>query len=289
MNVFNLNSFMTNNKLLLIGSFTFCVAFSTLALQGCSESSSEKENSTSSTDFEADTSYLDDLAEDQGIEVQDVPAESTANQTQTQAPDKPEKQYEDEEREWVAEEGSKSLLGRSRDRGKDIRDQIQNSTTPQNGIANTTFDEEYAQAAGFAWDMPDGWRMAVPASAYFAEMYIQNPLGNASVVFSKSTDPISQIKRSLESNITDTFGGTSRTKTTKQTVMDYQITVFDLEGTYLDPSGKGNRNGSPFYAIHAAVIELPTTKVVIKMWGPQDTVSQNLGKFDAMIKKMYER
>ncbi len=261
------------------------LATTLLLISGCSDSSEKQAVAT--PEFEADTSYLDDLAEDQGIDSSTPEPVEHAQSTEDRA--ETEKQYNDEEREWVKEGGSKSTLGKARDKAVDLGSQIQGSTEPENGLANTTFNEEYAQAAGFAWDMPEGWRMAVPAQGRFAEMYIQNQLGNASVSFTKEEGTLIQIRRNLEKSITDTFGGNSKTRTTNTTVSDFPVTYFDLEGTYIDPSGKGNRNGSPFYAIHAAVIELPTTKVLISLWGPQDTVNQSKAKLDAMIKSMYER
>ena len=130
--------------------------------------------------------------------------------------------------------------------------------------------------------------MAVPSAGNFGEMFIKHPLGNASVVFEKTEWNSSQTKRELQKYITDMFGS-SDARTSGKTVNGFSVTIFDLEGTYIDPSGKGGRNESPFYAIHAALIELPTTKVLIRMWGPQDTVNQNKAKFDKMIENMYEK
>jgi len=145
------------------------------AMLGCSDSGDDAAVSTPA--FEPDTSYLDDMAQDQGIEIEQSSTIDT-NAADQDAQSEPEKEYLDEDRDWQEEEGSKSLFGRARDRGIDIGDRIQNSTEPENGLANTGFDEEYAQAAGFAWDMPEAWRMAVPSAGRFAEMYIQHPLGN---------------------------------------------------------------------------------------------------------------
>lgn len=259
-----------------------------IALAGCGGGSDSSSKSAVAPDYEADTSYLDDLAADKGIDTSDPVADEPIEIDQTQIAAKPEKTFEDEDREWVEEDGSKSIFGRSRDKARDQRNAIQGGTEPENGIANTTYDEEYAQAAGFAWDMPEDWRMAVPSSGHFAEMFVQNPLGNASVIFEKTEWNTAQTKRELQKYIISTFGSTDARTSTK-TVRDFNVTMFDLEGTYIDPSGKGGRNESPFYAIHAALIELPTTKVLIRMWGPQDTVNQNKAKFDAMIEKMYEK
>ncbi len=255
-------------------------------LASCAESSSD--TSVATPAFEADTSYLDELNDNQGIDTR--PAEQAQDETpEPKIEIAKEKRYEDEERHWVREDGSKSLFGRARDRAKGLGEQAQGSTEPENGLAITAFDEEYAQAAGFAWDMPEDWRMAVPGTGRFAEMYIQHRLGNASVSFTKETDSISNIKRRLESTITSTYSSRTSATLTKKTVMDFPVTILDLEGTYIDPGAKGTSNGSPFYAIHAVIIELPTTKVLIKLWGPAETVNQSKGKFDAMIEQMYER
>jgi len=267
-------------------SIASSIAVSTLiVLAGCGGGSESGSEGAVAPDYEADTSYLDGLAEDKGIETSE-PEPVEIDQTQIAA--EPKNEYKDEEREWTEEDGSRSILGRARDSAKDQRNAIQGGTEPENGIANTTYDEEYAQTAGFAWDMPEDWRMAVPSSGHFAEMFVQHPLGNASVVFEKTEWTSAQTKRELQKYITDMFGS-SDARTSTKSVMGYNVTVFDLEGTYIDPGGKGGRNESPFYAIHAALIELPTAKVLIRMWGPQDTINQNKAKFDAMIEKMYER
>lgn len=262
-----------------------CTLTTLLALSACGGSDASSDQSAAQ-DYEPDTSYLDDMARDKGIETDRTEPEpvETAQDTPTAQDNTP----SDEQREWVEEEGAKSIFGRSRDKARDIRNDISGGTEPEEGIANTTYDEDYAQAAGFAWDMPDGWRMAVPSANSFAEMYIQNPLGNASVVFTKTTESTTQTKRTLEQYITDTFGSTS-TRTSTKEVMGHTVTIFELEGTYIDPAGKGGRNENPFYAIRAALVELPTTNVLIRMWGPQDTINQNKPKFDAMINNMYEK
>lgn len=267
-----------------------------LMLGSCGGSNNDKNAAAATPEFQPDTSYLDQLAEDAGVATAEPETEQQAqkpaetDQTQVSAPEQTEeeKAYADEKRTWVPEEGSKSIFGKSRDRAIGIGEKMQDSTQPANGLANTTYDEEYAQAAGYAWDMPVDWRMAVPTTGHFAEMFISNPYGNASVVFSKETASIADIRRDLESYITSTFGD-SKAQTSPKEIKGFKVTVFDLEGSYIDPLSKGSRNESPFYAIHAAIIELPTTKVLIKLWGPQDTVHQSAAEFDRMLEKMYEK
>jgi len=294
----------TRHQPTLISLCSVLLLLTIAGLSACGDSKSD--TSTKAPEFVPDTSYLDELAKEEGVDQKPTePDPSTTQMDQsddraadTQAVDDqvhtapaspPQNQYRDEKRVWVREQGSKSIFGRSRDRAIDVGQRMQGSTEPENGLAMTNEDDEYAQAAGFAWDMPVDWRMAVPGSGRFAEMFVENPLGNASVSFTKETRSLAQIKRALESMITSSSSGRSVAQITKKTVLDFPITIFDLEGTYLNPADRGTKNETPFYAIHAAVIELPTTKVLIEFWGPQDTVRQNLGKFDAMIEQMYEK
>jgi hypothetical protein len=130
--------------------------------------------------------------------------------------------------------------------------------------------------------MPAEWRMAVPVGNRFAEMYIKNQLGNASVSFTKESGSVNDIIRTLSSILVTDSGGRNRPDKTTREVLGLTVTILDMTGTYIDPAGKGS-NEAPFYAIHAAIIELPNTRVLINMWGPEDTVAQNADRFNAMI------
>lgn len=264
------------------------LALLSFTLAGCSDSSSSKPAEEASTEPQADTSYLDELAAKQGIDVNEETAETEsfdepvelANSSQA---DPTETETEDEDREWEAERESKSLLGRSRDKGLDLRDQLQGSTTAGEGLAYTMSDEEYAASSGFRWEMPEDWRMAIPPRGRFGEMYIQNPLGNASVAFSKETDSVRNIIRSMQGQIIDPMGGRAKAQTSKKTIQGYEVEIVELEGTFLDPGSKGGTKEQIFYAMHAVIFDLGDSRILIKMWGPQDTVNLSTKLFDKMI------
>ena len=257
------------------------------ALQmGCSDSS-QPEPASAQSEPAADTSYLDDLAAKQGIELEEEstdpePEEQVTEIVNSSSGNDPVAD-EDEEREWVAEEGSKSFLGRSRDRALDIRDQMQGSTTAGQGLAYTLSDEEYAASSGLRWEMPEDWAMAVPIRGRFAEMYITNRLGNASVSFTKETEPVHSLVRRMQAQIIDPMGGRSSAQTSDKTIAGYSVKIVDLEGTYLDPGSKGGTKEQIFYAMHAAIFDLGDSRILIKMWGPQDTVEQSQQLFDIMV------
>lgn len=257
-----------------------------LIISGCSDSSSTQPAEETAAEPKADTSYLDELAAKQGIEIDEEPADSDpvdepvelSNASTSDEPD-----TQDEEREWEAERESTSLLGRSRDKAKGLRDQIQGSTTAGEGLAYTLSEEEYAASSGLRWEMPESWRMAVPPRGRFGEMYIQNPLGNASVAFSKESDSVRNLIRSMQGQMIDPMGGRAKAQTSKKTVQGYEVEMVELEGTYLDPGSKGGTKEQIFYAMHAAIFDLGDSRILIKMWGPQDTVNQSTRLFDKMI------
>lgn len=257
-------------------------------LAGCSDSSNSTPAEEVSTEPQADTSYLDELAAKQGIDVNEDTAETEsfdepvelANSSQS---DPTETEAEDEDREWEAERESKSLLGRSRDKGLDLRDRLQGSTTAGEGLAYTMSEEEYAASSGLRWEMPEDWRMAIPPRGRFGEMYIQNPLGNASVAFSKETDSVRNIIRSMQGQMIDPMGGRAKAQTSKKTIQGYEVEIVELEGTFLDPGSKGGTREQIFYAMHAVIFDLGDSRILIKMWGPQDTVNLSTNLFDKMI------
>jgi hypothetical protein len=255
-----------------------------LYIGGCSDSSDSKADETAVAEPKADTSYLDQLAAEQGIELDQDKQEDTSEQESIASDVQEDVESSDEqEREWVKDEGSKSLFGRSRDKAKDLQNQIRGGTSPEDGLANTLLDEEYAASSGYRWEMPEDWRMAMPTREQFAQMYIMNALGNASVSFTKEDASVNALVRSMQEQIIDPMGGRSRAKTSQKTIQDKSVTIVDLTGTYLDPGAKGGTNEQIFYAIHAAIFDLGDSRVLIKMWGPEDTVNQSKVLFDKMI------
>lgn len=278
-----------NSKL----TIQMAIAGAFLSISGCSDSSSSTAKTEPTSTPEADTSYLDDLASQQGLETEpeSAPVEQgvteIVNSSQsgelTPADQENSDEYSEEDREWVAERESQSLFGRSRDKGIDIANQLQGGTASGLGLADTLSDEDYAASSGLRWEMPEAWRMAVPARGRFAEMYIANPLGNASVSFSKETSSARDLTRRMQGQIISSTGGRSRATTSTQTVQGYQVQIVELDGTYLDPGAKGGTNEQVFYAIHAAIFDMGDHRLLVKMWGPQDTVDQSVQLFDRMI------
>ncbi len=265
-----------------------------LTLAGCSDSSDSKPEAAAASEPSADTSYLDELAAKQGIALDDEGTGEQATDIDPQMDDAvvldagdPDAGNpavtEDEQREWELERESKSLLGRSRDKGLDLRDQLQGSTTAGDGLAYTISEEEYAASSGLRWEMPADWRMAVPPRGRFGEMYIKHALGNASVSFIKESSSSRDIVRRLQGQIISATGGRSRARITNKTIGEHSVQFVDLDGTYLDPGSKGGTKEQIFYAIHAAIFDLGDSRILIKMWGPQDTVNQSGPLFDAMI------
>lgn len=270
--------------------------FLSLITAGCSDSKDSKATESSAVEPNADTSYLDELAAKQGLSLQDesVDEEPAVQEPVQEIADEDADQgdselSEDEQREWELERQSKSLLGRSRDKALNLRDQLQGSTTPGQGLASTLSEDDYAASSGLRWEMPEDWAMAVPARGRFAEMYIKNRLGNASVSFAKETMTSRELVRRMQTQVVDPMGGRSRAQTQDKTIAGYSAQFVDLEGTFLDPGSKGGTKEQIFYAMHAVIFDMGDSRILIKMWGPQDTVNQSMQLFDTMINETYQQ
>ncbi|MFK7884455.1 MAG: hypothetical protein AB8F26_09780 [Phycisphaerales bacterium] len=265
-------------KPLIIIASGLCLA----ALSACSDSSS-----SNSKDIVPDSGYgtdgLDSLGSGTTPEpvAEPEPEEPVIIDQSAQTPN------EDEEREWQKERESQSLLGRSRDKAKTLRNSIQGGTDePEGGLAATTPDEEWVGTSGWEWDMPESWQMAIPAGGRFGEMYISSPTGAASVAFTKETRTVAELERQVGSIVVDLIGSKVTPKVTQQEVQGLPVKILALEGTYVDPSAKGGRNEKPFYAVRSAIVDLGDYRVLVTLLGPESTVFNNAGKFDAMIEGM---
>jgi hypothetical protein len=253
-----------------------------LGMAGCSDSSSQSKDVVPDSGYGTDS--LDALSPG-GQQPAPAPTADDDPVTIDQGSTTP---AEDQERDWIKERESQSLLGRSRDKAKDLRNDLQGGTDgPDNGFAATTEEDEWVGTTGYRWDMPDGWKMAIPGSGRFGEMYIQSDFGAATVAFTKEDGTVAELERRVAGMLVDMIGSKITPKTESLEVDGRSVKLLSLEGTYIDPSSKGGANEKPFYAVRGAVIDLGTTRVLVVLWGPEDTVKRNESKFSAMIKGMY--
>lgn len=255
------------------------------SLGGCSDSSS-----SGSKDVVPDSGFgtdgLDSLGSGTTPEPEPIKEEPVVIDQGGDADEEP----IDEERDWERERESQSLLGRSRDKAKTLRNSIQGGTDePENGLAVTRPDEEWVGTSGWAWDMPDGWQIAIPGAGRFGEMYIASDFGAATVTFENDRSSVSQLERRVGSMVVDLIGSKVTPKVSSLDVNGVAIKMLSLEGTYIDPSGKGGRNEKPFYAVRGAIVDFGDSRAVIVLLGPEQSVINHTAKFEKMIKGMYER
>lgn len=271
----------------------------TPALIGCGGSSGETPEQEASPPEPADDG-LDALARDMGIEEEpeepaDKPARDPAREP-AQSPEAPAPTDDadaesgsdaDGARPWRAEREPTSLLGRSYQKAKDTRDAMRGGTDAD--LADTLDEEEYAQASGLRWDMPPGWRMAIPEGERFAQMFIESPTGAASVAFTRETGTPRTLVRQLEGRMIGSMGGRAGAETDETTILGRRVTRVSIDGTYIDPGAKGGRNEKPFFSLRAAVFDLGEERILVTMWGPEDTVGRAVPAFDRMIAQTSER
>ena len=195
----------------------------------------------------------------------------------------------EEEREWQRERESQTNYGRTRDRVRSLTNQMQDGTEAEDGLAATLPEEEWVGTGGVRWDMPDGWRMAVPSDGRLGQMHIPSQLGAASVAFTRETGSVAELERRVAGMMVSMTGGRVTPRAETQEILGRPVRTLALEGSLIDPSAKGGTGETPFQAVRAAIVDLGEARALIVMWGPEDTVRNNEGKFGSMINGMSER
>jgi hypothetical protein len=192
----------------------------------------------------------------------------------------------EDEREWERERQSQTNFGRTRDRVKTLTNRMQDGTEAEDGLAATTPDEEWVGTGGVVWDMPADWRMAIPAEGRFGQMLVPSPLGAASVAFTRETAPVAEIERRTGSMLVTMTGGRISPRTQNFELLGRSVRTLSMEGTLIDPSAKGGSGETPYQAARAGIVDLGDIRVLVVMWGPEDTIRNNEGVFEAMLRTM---
>lgn len=263
----------------MLSRTTLLAAVALAGLTACSDSDQGKAPAPAPS-FSTDS--LDDLAPPQP-EPTAEPEPVVINQTTPAA------EPTEQERQWERERQSQSGLGRTRDTVRTLTNRMQDGTEAEEGLAAVSPDEEWVGTEGFIWDMPADWRMAVPSSGRFGQMQVPSPLGAASVAFNRETGSVADLERRVASMMVSQSGGRITPRTENIEVLGRPVRLVSLEGSLLDPSAKGGTGETPFQAIRAAIVDLGPARALIVMWGPEDTVRNNEGHFEHMIRTMTNR
>lgn len=195
----------------------------------------------------------------------------------------------EEEREWQRERESQTNYGRTRDRVRSLTNQMQDGADAEDGLAATLPEEEWVGTGGVRWDMPSGWRMAVPSDGRIGQMHIPSQLGAAAVAFTRESGTAAELERRVGGMMVSQTGGRVTPRTENAEILGRRVRILSMEGSLIDPSAKGGTGETPFQAVRAAIVELGDARALIVMWGPEDTVRNNEAKFEAMIRNMSQR
>lgn len=246
-----------------------------LALAACSDDAEDTEP------FTPDTSYLDDIHGDDPQPKREPEADP---EPEPDTPPEPDAADSDEDRPALTKrEGSKSTLGRSRDRGRDTRNRLSGGTSGD--VADT--QDRTVRVRDLRWETPDDWEIAVPSGAgVIAELLVPARTGNASITFTAATGTPAQLVRTWEAQVLDYLGEPSNADTSTRTIDGCTVTLATLNGIYTD-----NANGHtehPAWTVRGAIIQRPgeSELIVIKWYGPELTVQAHAASWDALLRSM---
>lgn len=184
------------------------------------------------------------------------------------------------ERPLVEDTGSRSSLGRTRDTAKDLRNTLQGGleTSP---LAITNREDEYVQIANVHWDLPEGWRIAVPQDPGVLEEIVvpSNTYGSGRILFMRSDRTYDEHVRDWEGRMLDEVGNPTVAISHAYDAGDYAGQVFTMRGTYV-----ADGREHPFFMIGMIGIDLEDGTSVTGVYiAPEDTQLENRAKWEQFL------
>lgn len=184
------------------------------------------------------------------------------------------------ERPLVEDLGSRSSLGRTRDSAKDLRNSLQGGldTSP---LAITSREDEYVQIANIHWDLPEGWRIAVPQDPDVLEEVVvpSATYGSGRILFMRSDGSYDEQVRDWEGRMLDGVGSPVDAISDPYDAGDYAGQAFTMRGTYV-----ADGREHPFFMIAIIGIDLEDGTSVTGVYiAPEDTQLENRAKWEQFL------
>lgn len=191
----------------------------------------------------------------------------------------------EEPEELTAARTSQSTFGRTRDRAREVRNEITGGATTEAPLAEMGMDPTL-RAAGLVWALPEGWAQAIPVEGgVLAEAVVPHPLGNARLTVREDRQPAERALEAIGRRVLDEVGDPVRARPEAIEVAGLRVLRLGAEGTVLEASGRGGEQ--PFWAVRAAAVEREgRATVVVLLVGPEDTVRASEAVWEAMIEGM---
>lgn len=191
-----------------------------------------------------------------------------------------------------------STYGKAAGYGRDVARQAGAASQGEAGLADELTGQASAlKAAGLTWPVPTGWTDMLAGKAggmRTADYRIGNDPGRDSrVVFfafpsGQGGDVASNIHR-WSTMMTDPTGAPVEPMTSTRTIAGLNVTLVEMDGTYLDNMGMpggGSSQALTNYSFRGAIVEGPQGNVFIRFTGPMEVVQQNEGAWMSLVEGM---
>jgi hypothetical protein len=149
-------------------------------------------------------------------------------------------------------------------------------------------------ASGVAWAGPTLWKEQAPRQMRAATYTVPAAPGDAEAgecaVYYFGKGQGGDADANIARWVGQFEGGTKPVRTTKS-VAGMTISIVEISGTYLAPSGPmmQSQGKKPGFTLVAAVVPAPEGSIFFKLTGPSKTVAAARADFDAMIASIKKR
>lgn len=162
-----------------------------------------------------------------------------------------------------------SLLGKSAGTARDLGNQIRTNDAATSALAGRLAGSDTVEVSGLSFKIPEGWESVAPSNSMrAAELKAGGCVAAISIAGGAVEDNVNR----WEMQFVDDRGEANPAKVSNENFNGVEMTLVELEGTFLDGGMTGLRVERPDYAMLGAIVPQGRSSVFIKFTGPADEV-----------------
>jgi len=162
-----------------------------------------------------------------------------------------------------------SLAGKSAGNARDLANRIRTNDAATSALADRLAGSSTVSVSGLVFEIPEGWQSVAPSNQMRAA---ELKVGNCVAAISVAGGAVEDNVRRWEDQFVDDRGDANPAKVSEENFNGIEMTLVELDGTFLDGGMTGLRVERPGYAMLGAIIPQGRSSLFIKMTGPADEI-----------------
>ncbi len=181
-----------------------------------------------------------------------------------------------------------SLPGRIAGNARNVGEMVEQASGNAAGLANElNGGGGNVSVKGLSWTVPGAWESQTPNNSMRAAQFnIPGTRGGATVYWASAGGSVEANVDRWAAQVLNEYGQAGSPRTNTRSIAGSDVTLVELEGTFMDGLPGGAQTERRRYALRGAIIEGPRGLVFIKMTGPDKTIEAAEGAWSQLIGSM---